>query len=90
MHEWMCSYGATGSGKLVDAAGLQLLENMGFQRALAAEALKQVRKEKKRKEKKRKEKTTPFGVNLMRSQVLYRAAQTQTGDITRIFLLQSY
>jgi hypothetical protein len=24
---------------------------------------------------KRKEKTTPFGVNLMRSQVLYRAAQ---------------
>ena len=42
MHEWVCSYGATGSGKLVDAAGLQLLENMGFQRALAAEALKQV------------------------------------------------
>ncbi|DBB10937.1 hypothetical protein WJX82_008688 [Trebouxia sp. C0006] len=37
----MRSYGATGSGKLVDAAGLQLLENMGFQRALAAEALKQ-------------------------------------------------
>jgi len=33
------------------------------------------RKEKKRKEKKRKENTTPFGVNLMRSQVLYRAAQ---------------
>ena len=37
------------------------------------------RKEKKRKEKKRKEKkkkkTTPFGVNLMRSPVLYRAAQ---------------
>jgi FKBP-type peptidyl-prolyl cis-trans isomerase len=36
------------------------------------------RKEKKRKEKKRKEKkrkTTAFGVNLMRSQVLYRAAQ---------------
>jgi len=31
--------------------------------------------EKKRKEKKRKEKTTPFGVDLMRSQVLYRAAQ---------------
>jgi len=26
-------------------------------------------------EKKRKEKTTPFGVNLMRSPVLYRAAQ---------------
>ena len=26
-------------------------------------------------EQKRKEKTTPFGVNLMRSQVLYRAAQ---------------
>ncbi len=25
----------------------------------------------------RKEKTTPFGVNLMRSQVLYRAAQDQ-------------
>jgi len=36
-------------------------------------------KEKKRKEKKRKEKTTPFGVNLMRSQVLYRAAQTSHG-----------
>ncbi len=28
-----------------------------------------------RKEKKRNEKTTPFDVNLMRSQVLYRAAQ---------------
>jgi len=36
------------------------------------------RKEKKRKEKKRKEKTTPFGINLMRSQVLYRAAQKST------------
>ncbi len=35
------------------------------------------RKEKKRKEKKRKEKTTPFGVNLMRSQVLYRAARAE-------------
>ncbi len=35
------------------------------------------RKEKKRKEKKRKEKTTPFGVDLMKSQVLYRAAQGQ-------------
>ena len=34
------------------------------------------RKEKKRKEKKRKDKTTRFGVNLMRSQVLYRAAQS--------------
>jgi len=33
------------------------------------------RKEKKRKGKERKERTTPFGVNLMRSQVLYRAAQ---------------
>jgi len=33
------------------------------------------RNENKRKEKKRKEKTTPFGVNLKRSQVLYRAAQ---------------
>ena len=30
-------------------------------------------------EKKRKEKTTPFGVNLMRSQVLYQAAQSATG-----------
>jgi len=37
------------------------------------------RKEKKRREKKRKEKTTPFGVNLMRSQVLYRAAQRLRG-----------
>ncbi len=33
------------------------------------------RKEKKRKEKKRKEKITPLGVNSMRSQVLYWAAQ---------------
>ncbi len=32
-------------------------------------------KEKKRKEKKRKEKITPLGVNSMRSQVLYWAAQ---------------
>ncbi len=38
-------------------------------------AISQLHQEKKRKEKKRKEKTTPFGVNLMRSQVLYRAAQ---------------
>ena len=30
-----------------------------------------------RKEKKRKEKTTPFGVNLMRSPVIYQAAQDQ-------------
>ena len=37
-----CSYGTTSDGKLVDSAGLQLLENMGFERALAAEALKQV------------------------------------------------
>jgi len=36
--------------------------------SLASQALKQ----------KRKEKTTPFGVNLMRSQVLYRAAQGGT------------
>ncbi len=39
------------------------------------------RKEKKRKEKKRKEKkktTPPFGVNLMRSQVLYQAAQVRS------------
>jgi len=34
------------------------------------------RKEKKRKEKKRKEKTTPFGVSLLRSPVLYRAAHS--------------
>lgn len=37
-----CSYGSTADGKLVDSAGLQLLENMGFERAVAAEALKQV------------------------------------------------
>ena len=40
--------------------------------------------EKKRKEKKRKEKTTPFGVTLMRSQVLYRAAQVYRTVIERI------
>ncbi len=33
------------------------------------------RKEKKRKEKKRKENSTPVSINLMRSQVLYQAAQ---------------
>jgi len=32
--------------------------------------------------KKRKEKTTPFGVNLMRSPVLYRAAQVWPKDTT--------
>lgn len=37
-----CSYGSTADGKLVDSAGLQLLESMGFERAVAAEALKQV------------------------------------------------
>jgi len=45
--------------------------------AFASLRAKWTRKEKKRKEKKRKEKTTPFGVNLMRSQVLYRAAQAK-------------
>ena len=45
-------------------------------------AVQVTRKEKKRKEKKRKEKTTPFGVILMRSQVLYRAAQVQ---VTMLF-----
>jgi len=34
------------------------------------------RKGKERKRKERKGKTTPFGINLMRSQVLYRAAQS--------------
>ena len=37
-----CSYGQTANGHLVDSARLQLLENMGFDRALAAQALKQV------------------------------------------------
>ncbi len=32
-----------------------------------------------RREKNRKEKKTPFGVNLMRSQVLYRAVQGLNG-----------
>ncbi len=45
------------------------------------------RKEKKRKEKKRKEKkkkkATPKGVNLMRSQVLYRAAQISLATDTQ-------
>ena len=35
--------------------------------------------EKKRQEEKRKEKTTPFGFNLMRSQVLHQAAQILSG-----------
>ena len=43
-------------------------------------------------ERKEKEKTTPFGINLMRSQVLYRAAQGNT-DGTRqtpqIFCMKS-
>jgi len=44
----------------------------------------------------RKEKTTPFGVNLMRSQVLYRAAQDeqQHVDVDRLtnptFLLENW
>jgi len=38
-----------------------------------------LRKEKKRKGK-GKGRTTPFGVNLMRSQVLYRAAQALAAD----------
>jgi len=42
------------------------------------------RKEKKRKEKKSKEKTMPFGVNLMRIQVLYWAAQA--GGCNRVAL----
>ena len=38
------------------------------------------RQDKKRQDKTRQEKTAPFGVNLIRSQVLYRAAQDQTKD----------
>jgi hypothetical protein len=34
-----------------------------------------------RAEKNRKEKTTPVGVNLMRSQVLYSAAQTLAREV---------
>ena len=37
-----CSYGATADGKLVSSAGLEALKGMGFDPALAAEALKQV------------------------------------------------
>jgi len=33
-------------------------------------------------ERKREEKTMPFGVNIMRSQVLYRAAQAQGKPVT--------
>ena len=33
-----------------------------------------------KRKKKREEKTTPFGVSLMRSQVLYRAAQGSADD----------
>ena len=33
-------------------------------------------------EKKRKETTTPFGVNFMRSQVIYRAAQGRAADMS--------
>ena len=36
---------------------------------------------------KRKERTTPFGANLMRSQVLYRAAQLQSRHCTQAYLL---
>ena len=43
------------------------------------------RKEKKRKEKKRKEKKTPFGVNLMRSQILYRAEGRETNCLNSAF-----
>ncbi len=32
----------------------------------------------------RKEKTTPFGLNLMRSQVLYRASQAQFRDVVHM------
>ncbi len=40
------------------------------------------RKENKRQEKKRKEKTMPFGVNLLRSPVLYRASVVLLQDNT--------
>ena len=39
-----------------------------------------IQQKKKRKKKKRKEKTTPFGVKLMRSQVLYWAAQVYSAS----------
>jgi len=45
---------------------------------LSRKEKKRKKQEKKRKENKRKENTTPFGVNLMRSQVLNRAARVPT------------
>jgi len=46
----------------------------------------------KKGRKKRKEKTTPFGVNLIRSPVLYRAAQGQRRQesVKQILLLDAY
>lgn len=38
----MRRYGQTADGKLVDSAALELLQNMGFEPAVVAEALKQV------------------------------------------------
>ena len=49
--------------------------NNDFLVSWLSERKEKKRKEKKRKEKKRKEKTTPFGVNLMGSQVFLPAAQ---------------
>ena len=37
-----CSYGTTADGRLVNATSLEYLKDMGFDAALAAEALKQV------------------------------------------------
>jgi len=57
----------------IDRAALK-----GWQLVLAKEGLKGLEKELASEyigRKKRQEKTTPFGVNLMRSPVLYRAAQ---------------
>ena len=39
-------------------------------------------------EKKRKEKTTPFGVKLMRSQVLYQAAQSLLAEYNQALAAQ--
>ncbi len=60
---------------VVQSLGLPMLNWLTDGQSLAANA----QLAEKRKEKKRQERTTPFGVNVMRSQVLYRAAQGLIG-----------
>jgi len=60
---------------VVEAHAMELIKSMLYLADTTGHFPTQASPIEKKKKRKRKEKTTPFGVNLMRSQELYWAAQ---------------